>query len=227
MTVLTVAAVAAFINLGRWQWHRAAEARSLDASFVAGGSALVDLQYASMRTLPRYTRVRVRGRYDGAHQFLLDNMSEHEEPGYQVLTPLVLPDGRELLVNRGWVPITDSRRHLPDVSVGTAPVQTVVGRLDNLPVPGIQLGHAAPAPGTTWPKLTSFPTMADLSAALGHPLAPRQLLLDAQQPLGYVRDWQPPGMSPARHLSYAFQWWAFAATALVLYVLLNRQKISS
>jgi surfeit locus 1 family protein len=81
-----------------------------------------------------------------------------------------------------------------------------------------------PAPGPQWPKLTSFPTMADLSAALGRPLEAQQLLLNADEPLGYVRDWQPTGFGPERHISYALQWWAFAALALGLYGYLNWRR---
>ncbi len=166
----------------------------------------------------------LQGSYDGQHQFLLDNMSHAGRPGYEVLTPLQLADGRTVIVNRGWVALSASRARLPEIGLdATAPV-TALGRLDDLPVAGIALGHVAPAPGTAWPKLTSFPTMADLAAALGRPLEPRQLLLDADQPLGYVRDWRPSGLGPARHLAYAVQWWTFAALALGLYVYLNWRK---
>jgi len=99
-----------------------------------------------------------------------------------------------------------------------------VGRLDDLPVAGIALGHAPPAADAPWPKLTSFPTMADLSAALGQPLESRQLLLDAGQPAGFVRDWHPSGLGPARHLSYAVQWWGFGALALGLYGYMNWRR---
>ena len=224
MTLLTVAAVSAFIGLGRWQWHRAAQARALYARFAAGRDTVHDYPAGAAQTLPRYAQVRVQGRYDGAHQFLLDNMSDHDMPGYQVLTPLQLTDGRTLIVNRGWIPLTESRRDLPDIRIDGADPPAAVGRLDNLPVPAISLGHGAPPPGPQWPKLTSFPTMADLSAALGRPLEPRQLLLNANQPLGYVRDWQPPGMSPDQHLSYAIQWWGFATVAAGLFVFLNRRR---
>ena len=227
MTLLTVAAVAAFIALGRWQWHRAAQARALDARFLAGADAVLEPGRAdgSLGALPRYAQVRIVGRYDDAHQFLLDNMSVQGMPGYEVLTPLALAGGRTLIVNRGWVPLSESRRQLPDVRVANPQASTtVVGRLDNLPVPGIALGHAAPPPGAQWPKLTSFPTMADLSAALDRPLETRQLLLNPAEPAGYVRDWQPPGMSPAQHLSYAIQWWGFATVAAGLYVFLNRRR---
>ncbi len=45
-----------------------------------------------------------------AHQFLLDNMTHAGRAGYEVLTPLLLDDGRVLLVNRGWLPLPDGRR---------------------------------------------------------------------------------------------------------------------
>lgn len=224
MTVLTLLGVALFIALGRWQWHRAGEAESLQRAFLQGSGARENLPAAGTAALPRYSGVQVRGRYDSQHQFLLDNMSHAGQPGYQVLTPLQLADGRTVIVNRGWIPLTESRRQLPDVGVSDAADIDASGRLDNLPRPGISLGHAPPAKDAPWPKLTSFPTMADLSQALGRPLEPRELLLDARAPNGYVRDWQPPGMSPAQHLSYAFQWWLFAAVALVLYGALNRRR---
>ena len=225
MTLLTLLGVALFILLGRWQWHRAGEAEALQRAFAAGGTRLA-LPAGSTAALPRYSDVQVRGSYDSEHQFLLDNMSHAGEPGYEVLTPLRLTDGRILIVNRGWIPLTQSRRQLPDVSVQPTSGSQTSGRLDNLPRPGIALGHAPPAADAAWPKLTSFPTMSDLSAALGQPLESRVLLLDVRAPGGYVRDWQPPGMTPAQHLSYAFQWWLFAAVALVLYGALNRRRRS-
>lgn len=227
MTLLTAAGITLFILLGRWQWHRAAQTQALQAQFRAGTDRLTDLGTHAVAALPRYARVGAHGHYDGTHQFLLENMSHDGYPGYDVLTPLMMARGRVVMVNRGWVPLSQSRRDLPDIALPAASAAEAVsltGRLDNLPVPGIALGHAPPASGGNWPKLASFPTMADLSAALGRPLEPRQLLLDADQPSGYVRDWQPPGMSPARHLSYAIQWWGFAAVAAVLYATLNRRR---
>lgn len=224
MTLLTLSGVAAFIQLGRWQWHRAQQSQALQTQFLAGTDARVDLDRQPMRALPRYTQVDAQGRYDTAHQFLLDNMSHEGEPGYEVLTPLTLADGRTVIVNRGWVPLTDSRRDLPDIALAGSPEARPRGRIDNLPVPGISLGHVPPPLTGPWPRITSFPTMSDLAAALGRPLEPRQLLLNPRQPRGYLRDWQPPGMTPAQHLSYAIQWWCFAATAVLLYVLLNRRR---
>ena len=224
MTLLTLAAIVLFVNLGRWQWHRAQQKQALAASFSAGSRQVVDLGLHATSDLPRYAQVRLLGSYDSAHQFLLDNMSHDGQPGYEVLTPLQLTDGRTVIVNRGWVPLTASRNQLPDVKLIAAAPLAAVGRLDELPVAGIALGHVPPAVGAQWPKLTSFPNMADLSAALGQPLESRQLLLDAEQPAGFVRDWHPGGLGPARHLSYAVQWWAFGVLTLVLYGYMNWRR---
>ena len=224
MTLLTLAAVLLFVSLGRWQWHRAQHQQALAAGFDAGGQTLAELGTRATSELPRYAQLRLQGNYDGEHQFLLDNMSHNGQPGYEVLTPLRLADGRSVIVNRGWLPLSASRSQLPDVQFNAPAPHSASGRLDELPVAGIALGHVPPAPGAPWPKLTSFPTMADLSAALGQPLQSRQLLLDPGQPAGFVRDWHPAGLGAARHLSYAIQWWAFGALALVLYGYMNWRR---
>jgi surfeit locus 1 family protein len=224
MTLLTLVAVALFVRLGFWQWHRAQEKSALQAQFDAGSATLIDLGSRSTDALARYTQVRLQGAYDAQHQFVLDNISHHAMPGYEVLTPLHLQDGRTVMVNRGWVPLTGSRSQLPQIDFDAGSVRAVTGRLDQLPVVGIALGHLPPASGPQWPKLTSFPTMSDLSSALHEPLESRQLLLDPADSFGFVREWQLAGFGPGRHLSYAVQWWAFAALALVLYAALNRQR---
>jgi surfeit locus 1 family protein len=62
--------------------------------------------------------------------------------------------------------------------------------------------------------------MQDLSAAFGRTLESRILLLDPRATHGYVRDWQPPGLPPARHWAYAIQWWCFAAALIALWVVM-------
>ena len=213
-----------FVALGRWQWHRGEARERESARYARGARAVRPLGSGSTTALPPYQRVAVSGRLDPAHQFLLDNSSWHGMDGYQVLTPLERPGGRVLLVDRGWVAFTGSRRRLPPVTFAAAGPVTLTGRLGGLPAAGLKLGHAAPPPGDRWPKVTSFPTLAELGAALGAPLEPRILLLDPGQPFGYVRDWHPPGIPALRNFGYAFQWWCFAATALVFWGVLGTKR---
>jgi surfeit locus 1 family protein len=223
--LLTAAAVPGFIALGIWQWHRGEHRREIWQQFARSDVEAIEANAASLAHLPPFTRVRVSGQFDTAHQILLDNISHDGQPGYEVLAVLRLADGSGLLVNRGWIPFTGYRDRLPDVTFASAGTTSVTGRLSTLPVPGIASGRQAPASTGSWPRLTSFPGQADIESVLGEKLLPAVLLLDAGPGPGYLRAWQAPGISPDRNFSYAFQWWLFALLALGLFVGLNLKRI--
>jgi surfeit locus 1 family protein len=218
LTLGALVAVASFVRLGLWQWQRGDESQQAWQRFARGTGEVRTLGSAALASVPLYQRVSLTGTLEAPHQFLLDNRSYQGRPGYEVLTPLTRAGAMTALVDRGWVPFSGSRAQLPDVSLDTDAAVTLTGRSGLLPSPGLALGHAAPS--GAWPKVTAFPSMAELADALGTALEPRVLLLDPAAPHGYVRDWQPPGMSPLRHFSYAIQWWSFAALVLLVWVIL-------
>jgi surfeit locus 1 family protein len=193
--------------------------------FARGADKAVALNSNGVDQVPRFQRVSVVGRYDAEHQFLLDNRTYDGRAGYEVLTPLNRPDGRIVLVDRGWVSFTGRRDTLPKATLEPHGSVIVTGRTDDLPSAGLAAGRAAPAQEGGWPKVTSYPTMVELSATLGRPLEPRIVLLDAQEPDGYVRDWHPPGMQPLRHWSYAIQWWCFAVVVVVFWTVIGRRRV--
>lgn len=230
LTLLALLLGALFVRLGVWQWHRGVDRQAEWSRFARGADDLIAAGARPVTELALFQRIAVSGELDGAHQFLLDNRTYRGRPGYEVLTPLVRGAAPRLLVDRGWVPFTGTRARLPDVSLAApaapaAPVAPVelTGRIALLPSPGLASGRAAPSAADPWPKVTSYPDMPQLAAALGAPLSPRILLLDPAAPSGYVRDWQPPGLTPLRHFAYAIQWWAFAVLALLLWALLSRR----
>jgi surfeit locus 1 family protein len=217
--LLTLAGCSLFTSLGFWQWgrgvHREQEWAAIEQ---AAHAAPQDVTGDRLDTLPLHAHIRVEGRYDGARQFLLDNVTREGRPGYEMLTPLLLAEGSMLLVDRGWVPFSGYRDRLPDVSLPPAEADVTLrleGQLDALPVPGIAAGHVAPPADGPWPRVTSFPTREDLSRTLGRPVAAPILRL-----AGDLRT----GVEPARNFSYAIQWWSFAGLALVLFLVLNLEK---
>lgn len=224
--LLAVVGIAIGVTAGSWQLGRAAEKRELEAKFAGGGdSAWSRLIGDADANESRYQVLKLRGRYDAAHQVLLDNMSYRGQPGYQVLTPFTTADGT-VLVNRGWVPASGNRLALPEIAVDAAR-RELTGRVERLPRPGIQLAAPVIAPGDPWPRRLLFPTSAQISEQLGSPLRDYQLLLDPREPDGYSRAWQPGGMRAERHLGYAVQWFGLALTVLVIYIVLllkNRKK---
>lgn len=222
--LLTLAACALCVRLGFWQWHRWLAADAAWTRFARGADTLEPLAGRAPQQVALYQRVSVTGRLDGQHQFLIDNRSYQGRPGYEVLTPLTRADGAVLLIDRGWVPFSGSRARLPDVRLGADTPLTLTGRIADLPSAGLASGRAAPRAQDPWPKVTSFPTAGELAEALAVPVGARILLLDPGAPAGYVRDWQPPGLSPLRHLAYAIQWWCFAALSVLVAAVLSARR---
>jgi surfeit locus 1 family protein len=224
-TVLLAVGLTAFVNLGLWQLRRADEKQALVTAVEQGQHTTVELTDAQPAALPRYQRVTARGRFESSRQFLLDNMpSAHGRPGFRVLTPFVLEDGRRILVDRGWIPMGAQREELPDVAVAADP-RTLAGTLDELPRPGLRLKDAGPARRDTWPQVVNFPEHASLEAALGTALLEPILLLDPNLPDGFEREWSArTQFTPERHVGYAVQWFTFAFVAVVIYLLLSFKK---
>lgn len=228
-TLLTIVGVGLFVRLGFWQLHRADEKQALLDQYAAGQHSTVDLTAAAVGTLPRYQQVRANGHYDPAHQILLDNMpSQHGQPGYRVVTPFELEQGGSILVDRGWIAMGATRDVLPDVAV-PADARTIVGRLDVLPRAGVQLGNEDGMPTGGWPHVMNFPQHAAVVKALGRPVLEGLILLDPAQPNGYERAAQMhfdsgSEFGPQRHLAYAVQWFAMAAAAVVIYLILGFRR---
>jgi len=222
-TLVALVLAALFVRLGAWQWQRGEERAAAATRFARGAETVLELGTRDPGETPLYQRIGVEGELDATHQFLLDNRTFEGRAGYEVLTPLLRASAPALLVDRGWVPFTGSRARLPEVTVTASGPLHLTGRVAVLPSPGLASGRAAPAGTGPWPKVTSYPDMAQLAAALGQPLSSRILLLDPAAPDGYVRAWRPPGLPPLRHFSYAVQWWSFALATLVLWAVLCRR----
>jgi len=220
-TVVTVVLIAALLSLGRWQLERMRVKQALFAALAAGGAATVQLTDVPAGGGERYQHVVADGRYESAQQFLLDNMTHTGRAGYRVLTPLLTDAGRIVLVDRGWLPIATTRANLPNVAIGEE-YRRIVGRLDYLPRAGIEL--ATTSQNETWPRVLSYPRMSDLSGALQRRIDPQIILLDADQPAGFVREWRPSTFPPERHLGYAVTWFALAAALAVIYLVTNLRQ---
>jgi surfeit locus 1 family protein len=223
-TVLTLVLLALLLSLGRWQLRRAEQKRALYDAFARGADAT---QVIDWRTppVPRFQHVEAQGTYDGSRQILIDNMTGAGGAGYFVVTPFALAGGGWLLVNRGWVPLGASRAELPNVAVAGR-ARTVRGRADHLPAPGIRMGHPA-ALRPPFPVVANFPSHRDIENLVHEnawSAAADLVLLDADQPDGYGRRWQPPGLPPVRHFAYAMQWFGLAIALAVIYVVTNLRR---
>jgi surfeit locus 1 family protein len=222
-TLLAIGLIAMLVALGRWQLHRADEKRVLFDSFAAPSVAAQRIDLRSPK-VARYSSVLALGSYDATRQVLIDNMVEGARAGYFVITPFALQGGGWVLVNRGWVPLGQTRAARPAIPVG-ANVRTIRGRADNLPSPGIHMGVPAPL-APPYPVVAAYPTRAEVAQLLKESdwASVDLILLDAGEPDGYVRNWVPPGFPPMRHIGYALQWFALALALVVIYVVTNFRR---
>lgn len=219
-TILAALLIGLFIWLGFWQLDRAAFKEKLFARMEnASESEAVPISGVSgLDDLKPYTRVRVRGHY-GPHQIDLGNRIHDGKVGVHVYTPLHVGDG-VILVNRGWVVMRD-RQNPPEVPVPDGPV-TVTGITSPPPATGIVLGEVTVP--EHWPWLTPYLLMDKVRAAYERPVADQVLLLAPTAPHGFVREWEPDTMPPARHIGYAFQWFALAAAVLAAWIGVNARR---
>lgn len=211
-----------FISLGLWQWQKAETKAILQASFDQAGelpAAALPAGSADAESL-RYRHFAVSGHYDAGHQVLLDNRLQQGVAGYHVLTPLRLPDGRYLIVNRGWLPAPPDHTRQP-----AAPVPEAIQQLTGIAVPPpARFFNLAAQPTQGWSPVWQNLDLARFRSVLPGPVIDTVLQLDASAPAGFGRDWPRPDERVERHRSYALQWFGFAlaSVGIWLFLLLRR-----
>jgi len=204
----TIAVVIVCIAAGNWQRGRMHEKQALAAALAAAERQppVPVPEHSDDWSAWRFRHVEASGRYDPATQFLLDNRVRNGVVGFDVVTPLALPDGLFVLVDRGFVPLRGDRSVLPDLPPPGGDVR-VEGRIDLPPRSWLQSGEPS---GVLWPRLdpalyaerTHRPVIPVYIAATGG---------DAGS--GLVRDWPAPDLGVERHIGYMVQWYTFAALA--------------
>jgi len=223
--LLTAAGVAAMTPLGFWQWHRGEAKEALVQRYLeADAASLRPLAGDEVAAAEVVQKRSVQGSYLPERQLLLDNQSLRRRPGYHVWTPLRRDDGSLVMVNRGWIAAGPDRaqRTPPPAPQGR---QEVSGFWRPLPRPGLQVEPAA-CQAQAFPQLVQYPQHEDLACLYpGERLADGLLLLAPQEPGGFERVWtQVFEVPPEKHYGYALQWWAFALTAVVLFIKLNLKR---
>jgi surfeit locus 1 family protein len=221
-TTMLAALLSLFFSAGFWQLDRAGQKQAIlddfaSASNGAHHTALVSDQAAAAL---RFRSFQLTGRYLPDKQVLLDNMTDGGANGYQVLTAF-RTGNLYVMVNRGWIRASGNRQLLPDISVGSEE-RTITARLNTFPSPGLRLEQPAEPP-TGQPARLLFPDRAALQQQLGIELPDYQLQLDPEQSDGYLRAWKVVESGPEKHLGYAFQWFSFAALAVIFYLILIYQ----
>lgn len=222
LAILALIFLCLFVSLGCWQLWRAQEKKILMKSFSE--RTLHEPFSAAAITKEndlRFYRIKLTGFFDNQHSLLLDNKIFHGKVGYEVYTPFYCKDLADpILVDRGFIPGSVSRRDLPGINaiIGTV---TITGML-NLPPRYVALGRINETQEINWPLRIEFVNLMEVAKLLNYPLYHYVLNLEAKDPAAYAIEWQIVTMGPEKHIGYAIQWFALALTLLILFVVLNR-----
>ncbi len=194
--VLALALCAAGVALGRWQSGRAEEKRTAAA---------------------KVQRIAVHGEFLPERTVLLDNKLRGGRAGYEVVTPLRLAEGIQVLVNRGWIEAPPRRERLPEVATprGRVRIEGVV--LARLPRP-LKLGEAAKG------RVRQSVEVKEFAAETGLALQDFVIEQHSDSGDGLLREWPRPEAGAEKNSAYALQWYSLAALAIVLAVALSFRR---
>ncbi len=211
-------------SLGFWQLDRGKQKQQLlmrqQNSEQQQVINLNNLKSAELQ-LVEYKSLKVSGKYDDKHQFLIDNQVRDGQVGYYVVTPLIIKDlNLVVLVNRGWVKMNKDRNILPDISIKHTKVD-IAGRGNHFPSVGIKLA-GADIPSDGWPAVVQVINPEIIAQRLDYPVYNFQIELDEYAEQGYLRKWREQKiMPPEKHFAYAAQWFALATALTILVIWLG------
>lgn len=217
--------------LGLWQLGRYEERSEINARIDAAEQA-APVPLATLVPTPAsgqelgspapssagWTVVTATGRFDPQHAVLVRNRTVQGRVGYELLTPLVLPDGTAILVDRGWVaPARAGASQLPQTPPPPVDQVTIIGRLRP------SEGGNPPVARHQGILQTRRVDVAALAPHLPYPLYHAYLLETSPSdpaltaiPVRHENAWLNGG--------YAVQWWIFAAMVLVGFGWLARRE---
>jgi len=223
MTLFFVPMFAALVALGVWQLERLQWTLGLIAEMDAHLHAAPLSLDEMLKLAPhdaQYRRVALSGRYANSDEAYVFTTADNGAPVYHVITPLLLDDGRVMLIDRGAVPpefMEKAKRRaglLPDE-------QHVVGIWRTPDAPGL----FTPPPDAAHRIWYARDVAGIARADAIKPAAPVIVEADATPvPGGWPRGGQTVIALRNDHLQYAITWFLLAASLVVVYLAYHRAQ---
>ena len=229
LTLLGLVLIPVMIKLGFWQFHRhqhkVAQNAQIAHNLAATPVPVTELA-AVGRDLPHgemWRRVTATGKYDTAHEVVVRQRTAADEQtiGYYVLTPLVLPNGDAVVVNRGWIAPGNDLTKFPNVPAAPKGTVTVTGRMmvdETTAASGIKDTKGLP------PRQVMLINSKQQAKRVGRPMLGGYIEQTAPETKSPELVPEPDHDSIGPHMAYAVQWWLFAAAVPAGWVVLVRRE---
>ena len=216
-SLLALLALVILVSLGTWQVRRLAWKTALiDTIASRTVEPAMPLEEALRDPSANdFRHVTAAGSYRHDLAFAMGSVAERGEVGARLVTPLMLPDGQAVLVERGWLP----QRMLPPAT----PDSIEPG--GELVLDGVARWHGEDGQGLFTPdncpdrRRWYWYDLAGLRAALGIEPAPVVLVLSRSDTGGELPLPLPVRADlPNNHLGYAITWYGLAMALAAVYV---------
>lgn len=233
-TLLVLAGALVCVRLGIWQLDRLAQRRAFNAHYLETSVATPIIMDSTPRadlTTMEYRQVTATGTFDPANSVVLRNQYHEGQPGYFLLTPLVLTDGNAVLVERGWIPADGNTNPIDWRKYDESGEVTLTGIM--------RLGQTTPdLGGVPDPALVAGQLRLDfwnlvnlerISKQVPYKLLPVFIQPDPDPAISAPPyPYQPAiEISEGPHMGYALQWFSFAGLLVCGYPFFLRKQLSA
>lgn len=226
----TLAALAILIALGVWQLERKAWKDDLTRMIAARafgepGDIVPEASWPAWRAdVDEFRRVRLTGRFLHRFEAPVHGLMPAQRgavQGYYLFTPLQLPNGAIVVINRGFVPLElgDPATRAPGQVPGEATVRGLVRAPERR---GWFVPENSPAQNRWFVR-----DLAAMARAHGlERVAPFYIDADgAENPGGWPKGGQTRLTLPNNHLQYALTWFGIAATLIGVFTAWTARRL--
>lgn len=213
--VFAIAAAIVCVRLGLWQLDRREMRQASNATIVArSGAPAVPVQTLTGDTAAlRFRLAVVAGVPDYEREMLLTHRGHQGSPGVDILTPVRIPGSDSaVLVNRGWVYAPDGMTidHARWRERDT-PFTGYVESFESAPNDSLRNGAIRRASYEAIARTLPYPIRRFYVVALGDSVR----MADSTPGRPAIVRLRAPKLGEGPHLSYAIQWFSFAAIAVI------------
>ena len=217
-----------FIVLGFWQIDRADQKNTLnsnytdrqqEAAIVLDKNNVIDEKSSLL-----WRKVEFEGSFINKQNIILDNQIFNQIAGFNIITPFKIKGSDSIvLVNRGWHPNLKNREMLPVINEIKGE-RSLLGYIAGFPVSGIKLGKNNIE--TLNSQIFRFQRLdtLELNYFLSANVMPYMIYLDPIIDKEFYENFKLPAPDSQKNYGYAFQWFAFAITLLIIFIRLSMTR---
>ena len=230
-TLVFVVTFSIFVVLGFWQVDRANQKNSLNTNYTdrqqEAPIVLDKFNVLENKSNLLWRKVEFEGAFVNKQNIILDNQIFNQIAGFNIITPFKIKGSDSVvLVNRGWHPNLKNRETLPIINELSGE-KLLQGHVASFPVSGIKLGKNNIE--TLNSQIFRFQRLdtSELNYFFSAKVMPYMVYLDPIIDKELYGNFKLPAPDSQKNYGYAFQWFAFAITLLIIFIRLSMKRKSN